>query len=168
MRLQCCITIVISRVRVDFKRDKVLPRHGQETWQTTFCSPIIHCLQFTTCDVTSKEALITDNYYWHAAMGGTQKIQHASFPLMRSRGDLDVVSVVIHYDALREIKQSIVAPDVHWLLPSLPTPYVILIGLLSGWNRAVWPRHNLQLSWLVYGWDLDTAHPSWLQIMSQA
>ncbi len=85
-------------------------------------------------DVTSKEALATDCYYWQAVVGGKQKIEHADLSVETSWGFPDAVSVV-HYDTLREMKRLIVERDAHWSFPSLSDalrlPGWAIVGLIS-------------------------------------
>ncbi len=86
-------------------------------------------------DITGKEALTTDYYYWQAMVGGKQKIKHASLSVMRSWVILDTVSFVVHCDTLREMKQSIVVSDAYWSFPkplnALHIPGWAIIRLIS-------------------------------------
>ncbi len=108
---------------------------GQETWQTTGCSPTNHCCSQDVCDVTAKEALATDYDYWQTAVVGKQKIKHASLSARMSWSVLDVAWAVIHYDTLHEVKRSIVKPEALWSFLSPPNalclPCRAVIGLIS-------------------------------------
>ncbi len=94
---------------------KFLSCCGWETRQTTCCSQVNQRLQFMM-----SPALATDYYYWQADVGGRQKIKHASLSVVRLWGIPDAASVVIHYDTLREMKESAVVPDAYRSFPSLP------------------------------------------------
>ncbi len=72
---------------------------GSETWQTTRCSSINHCLQFTTCETSQARkrlplAATADRPLWEE----NKKLKYASLSVVKLWGLLDASSVVIHYD----------------------------------------------------------------------
>ncbi len=90
-------------------------------------------------DITGKEALTADYYYYWQAIGEVTKKSNMLVFLLW--GVLDVISVVLHYDTLRWMKWSTVA---HWLVPSLPITLRLPSRAVIGWYCVVWTRHKEQ------------------------
>ncbi len=99
-------------------------------------------LDQSSCDVTGEKrsppTTTTDKPLWEV----NKKIRHASLFVVRSCGILDAVSVVVRYYTLHEMKQLIVTPVISDRFQNYVTPYIFLVGLLSGWYHVAWPRRN--------------------------
>ncbi len=107
VRLQdvlCLIKCLLSQI-TQLKSYKFLSQPRDMTDYTLLpnqSSFVVHGVH----DVTRKEALATDYYYyWQGIMRGKQKIKHASLSVVKSWGVLDAASVVVHYGTLGEMKQ---------------------------------------------------------------
>ncbi len=73
-------------------------------------------------DVTGKEALATDYYYYYsqAITGGKQKVKHASLSAVRSRSILGAASIVTYYTRWNDRLSRPMTTDHFW---AYPTPY---------------------------------------------
>ncbi len=96
-RYFCLFKCSLCQIRW-LKSHKFLPCRGQETWQTTSCSPINHRLQFMTC-VTSparKRSPLTTT----ADKPSLEVNKKSNMLVFLSWGILDVVSAVILYETI--------------------------------------------------------------------